>query len=154
MRPVENLPERLSPVPGSAVAPLATGTPLRETTMREMTLLDIWLSLRRHRRMVGAVVAVAALIGIAFALLLPRQYRFTTAIEIGNEHRFVTTIEGVNQVVSDQIQPIEAPTTVISKLEKGYIPAVTAQFVAAHPTDLGPTTSKWTVPRTPRSSPS
>jgi capsular polysaccharide biosynthesis protein len=98
-----------------------------------MTLMDIWLSLRRHRRLVAVIVAVAALAGIALALLLPRQYSFTTAIEIGSEHRFVTTIEGVNQVVSDQIQPIETPTTVISKLEKGYIPEVTAQFVAAHP---------------------
>jgi len=88
---------------------------------REVTLMDLWLIVRSRRTMVLAVIVIAAVLGIALALLLPPQYRFTTAIEIGN------------QVVNEQIQPIEAPLTVISKLQNGYIPAITTQFVEADP---------------------
>ncbi len=87
---------------------------------REITLMDLWLIVHAQRRLVGMITAAITIIGIALAFILPPQYQFRTAIEIGN------------QVVNEQIQPIEAPTTVISKLQNGYIPAITTQYAQAH----------------------
>ena len=84
---------------------------------REITLMDLWLIVYGRRRLAAIIIGLVAVLGIVLAFALPAQYQYRTAIEIGN------------QVVNGQIQPIEAPLTVIAKLQNGYIPALTNKFV-------------------------
>jgi len=87
----------------------------------EVTLLDLWLIVYAHKRFVWTATVLFILGGVALALLLPPNHKFTTAIEIG-----------VYQL-SEEIIPIESAITVIAKLENGYIPLATSQFTAQDP---------------------
>jgi hypothetical protein len=98
-----------------------TARPSNDGMSGDVTVMDIWLVLRVYRRSVMGVIAAVTLAGAAIAFYLPAQYEFTTAIEIGN------------QVVNDEIIPIEASTTVVDKLQTGYVPLITSQFVQQNP---------------------
>jgi len=87
----------------------------------DVTLMDIWLVIRSYRRFVFISIILITVLGVIIAFSLPNQYQFTTAIEIGN------------QVVNDEIIPIEASETVVDKLRTGYIPVVVSQFVPENP---------------------
>ncbi|MEW6765793.1 MAG: Wzz/FepE/Etk N-terminal domain-containing protein [Pseudomonadota bacterium] len=79
----------------------------------EISLVDLWLAIMRHKRLVLAVLLIALLIGLAAALLLPKSYTYRTTIEIGqywNGHDFAE---------------IDDPATVKSKLESAYISQIT-----------------------------
>jgi len=95
-------------------------TPGHDST-REVTLLDLWLVVRTHRRFAWTVAILFILGSIALALLLPPTHKFTTAIEIGNYE------------LSERIISIESPITVMAKLENGYIPLAVLQFTAQDP---------------------
>ena len=97
----------------------STVAPAVDVPPREMTLMDLWLIVRVRKYLSAAVVGIAVVMGIVLALALPVQHRFTTVIEIGD------------QIVNDEIEPIEALTTVVAKLQDGYIPTATIQFVEA-----------------------
>lgn len=90
----------------------------RETSV---SLMDIWLLIRKQRGFVLSSIIIISILGGVLAFLLPSIYSFTTAIEIGN------------QVVNDEIVAIEATETVIDKLNTGYIPLVKRQFIANNP---------------------
>ncbi len=82
----------------------------------EMTLAELWLIVWTRKRVVAAITALFALAGIALAFTMPPQHRFTTVIEIGN------------QVVNEEVVPVEALNTVIAKLQDSYIPATIIKF--------------------------
>ena len=50
----------------------------------EISLVDLGLVLWRRRRAVLTTVAAVAALGVLFALLFPRQYAYTTTIELGS----------------------------------------------------------------------
>ncbi|WP_456418307.1 Wzz/FepE/Etk N-terminal domain-containing protein [Thiolapillus sp.] len=78
----------------------------------EISLVDIWLTFRKHRKLFLKVAAGVTLLGLAVALLMPKSYDLRTSIEIG------TAVRGDNPT------PIEAPETVKAKLENSLIPMV------------------------------
>ncbi len=82
----------------------------------EISLVDIWLTFRKHRKLFFKVAISVALLGLAIALLMTKSYDLRTSIEIG------TAIRGDNPT------PIEAPETVKAKLENSLIPMVIHQL--------------------------
>jgi len=88
---------------------------------QDVTVMDLWLVIRVYRTFAATITVLSVVLGAAVAFMLPPVHEFTTAIEIGN------------QVVNDEIIPIEASTTVFDKLQTGYIPLVTSQFVRQNP---------------------
>ena len=102
----------------------AMGTPsdaTRSAAAEDVTVMDLWLVIRAYRKFTTTMIGLATVLGAAVAFYLPPIHEFTTAIEIGN------------QVVNDEIIPIEASTTVSDKLQTGYIPLITSQFVQINP---------------------
>lgn len=88
---------------------------------QDVTVMDLWLVIRSYRRFASLMIVLSVVLGVSIAFVLPPVHEFTTAIEIGN------------QVVNDEIIPIEASTTVSDKLQTGYIPLITSQFVQQNP---------------------
>lgn len=78
----------------------------------EISLIDIWLVLVRHKGLILAITAIFAAIGVGIALTKTKSYGYTAMIEIGS------------RVVGNQITPIESPETAVAKLEKIYIPQI------------------------------
>lgn len=93
----------------------------RSAAAEDVTVMDLWLVIRTYRKFATTMIGLATVLGAAVAFYLPPIHEFTTAIEIGN------------QVVNDEIIPIEASTTVSDKLQTGYIPLITSQFVQKNP---------------------
>ncbi len=85
-------------------------------TEDEISLVDIWLTFRKHRQLFFKVALSVTVLGLIAALLLPKSYDLRTSIEIG------TAIRGDNPT------PIEAPETVKAKLENSLIPMVIHQL--------------------------
>ena len=96
-------------------------TSQNDTSETFVSLMDIWLLIRKQRGFVLSSIIIISMLGIILAFLLPSIYSYTTAIEIGN------------QVVNDEIVAIEATETVIDKLNTGYIPLVMREFIANNP---------------------
>lgn len=92
-----------------------------QTPSRDVTVMDLWLVVRAYRRFALATVVILTGVGTAIAFYMTPVHEFTTAIEIGN------------QVVNDEIIPIEASLTVVDKLQTGYVPLITSQFVQENP---------------------
>ncbi|MCC6206716.1 MAG: hypothetical protein IT488_00980 [Gammaproteobacteria bacterium] len=77
----------------------------------EISLVDLWLVLLRHRRLIAVIVAIALLFGGAAAVLKNDAYSYTTTIQIAR--------------VGDQL--LEQPDTLLAKLNESYIPYVLQQ---------------------------
>lgn len=82
----------------------------RGSQVGEVRLVDLAVILWRQRWLIVGVTAVCILLGVIYALIRPGLYEYTTTVEIG------TKLEG------DATRPIEPPETVVSKLERNYIP--------------------------------
>ena len=82
----------------------------------EISLIDIWLTLRKHKKIMLWAFGAIILAGVAVALLMPKKYGILTSLEIG------TTIQGTQPV------PIESPQTVQAKLQNSFIPALQYQL--------------------------
>ena len=85
----------------------------------EISLIDIWLTLRKHKKIMLWTFSAIVLTGVAVALLMPKKYEILTSLEIG------TTIQGTQPV------PIESPQTVQAKLQNSFIPALQYQLHSA-----------------------
>lgn len=107
----------LPPAPPAArMAPLA---PLAADD--EISLVDLARVIWRHRRGAQATFLVIAACGLAAAALLPKKYTYTTTIEIGS------------RVEDNRAVPIEAPNTVLAKLQESYVPQARRRYREAHP---------------------
>ncbi len=69
-----------------------------------------------HKRIILAVFLGFLIVGVAFALLMPKQYLYTMTIEIG------TIMEDGKSMLIDQ------PGTLLAKINVAYIPYVIEQF--------------------------
>lgn len=83
----------------------------------EISLVDLWLILLRHRRLIAAIVVAALLLGLAVAVLKTDRYSYTTTIQIAR--------------VGDQL--LEQPDTLLAKLNESYIPYVLQQRLQQEP---------------------
>ncbi|MBK8163332.1 MAG: hypothetical protein IPK65_09345 [Gammaproteobacteria bacterium] len=83
----------------------------------EISLVDLWLVLARHRRLIAAIVALTVVLGIAIAALKTDSYSYTTTIQIAR--------------VGDGL--LEEPVTLLAKLNESYIPFISQQRLQAEP---------------------
>lgn len=83
----------------------------------EISLIDLWLMLLRHKRLIAGVFAAVLALGVLAALAKPTVYAFTTTIQIARS--------------SDG--PIEQPETLLAKLNESYIPFVIQENLGAQP---------------------
>ncbi len=78
----------------------------------EISLVDIWLTFRKHQKLFLQVAIGITLLGLVAALLMTKSYDLRTSLEIG------TAIRG------DAPAPIESPETLKAKLENSLSPLV------------------------------
>jgi len=95
-----------------------------------INLVDLWLELVKHRKIIFASIALALLAGFLIAFLLPQKYQYTTSIEIG--YTANKTSGGLERVLIDD------PKTVLDKLTSSYIPQAQQQYAVEHPNDAIP----------------
>lgn len=81
-------------------------------TQDEISLVEIWLTLRKHRKLFLITAIGVTLLGLVLALLTTKGYDLNTSLEIGTEIR-----DGIPT-------PIESPETTKAKLESALIPMV------------------------------
>ena len=86
----------------------------------EISLFDLWNVLVRRRWLVAAVAAVVFGGAVGAVALMPQQFGFRTAIEIGS---FVQS--GAD---GDERRFVEAPAIVEHKLLEAYVPMVRSQL--------------------------
>lgn len=72
----------------------------------EISLLDLFVVLARHRWLMAVVFIVVLTLGFVFALGKPQSYGYTSSL----------------QIARGASGPIEAPATVTAKLNESYIP--------------------------------
>ena len=82
----------------------------------EISLIDLWLVLVRRRAVILAGTLVCLVAGLAYILIVPPKYTYTTTIEIGT------------QIVNERVSPIEAQDSVRAKIAESYIPLIVQQY--------------------------
>ena len=87
----------------------------------EINLVDIWVSLSRYRNLFLKVFLVLLALGLLFALLVFKEkYALKTTVQIG-------TFEKDNRVI-----PIEAPDSLLSKINNSMVPKYTHQWLTTN----------------------
>lgn len=89
----------------------------------EISLVDLWLILAKHKKCLIGALIVAAVLGIATALMLPKSYTYTTTVEVG------TRLDEQNAL------PIEPVDSVLAKLKESYIPYAQHGYEQSNPDD-------------------
>jgi LPS O-antigen subunit length determinant protein (WzzB/FepE family) len=89
----------------------------------EISLVDLLRVLLKRKNTLLFVFALFVLGGVVAALVLPKQYQYTTTIEIG------TT------VVKDDIRLIDDPNTLLAKIQESYIPLALLHYRETYPDD-------------------
>ena len=89
----------------------------------EISLVDLLRVLIKRKNTLLTVFFLFSLGGIVLAIILPKQYQYTTTIEIG------TT------VVKEDIHLIDDPETLLAKIQESYIPLALLNYRDAHPDD-------------------
>jgi capsular polysaccharide biosynthesis protein len=89
----------------------------------EISLLDLWLVLIKHKKLIAWIAGIILVTGVVAALVIPKKYTYTTSVEIGS------------RIITDRIEPIEAPDSVLAKIQESYIPLVQRNYIKTHPSD-------------------
>lgn len=83
----------------------------------EISLVDIGVALWRHWKTIGVVFSLCVGLSIAFALITPKAYQYSTTIQIGTKGNG---------------NPVESPQTAASKLINGFLPEVIEKYTRRH----------------------
>ena len=101
----------------------------------EISLVDLWLVLVKRKKLLFFIMGLFIVGGLILAFVLPKQYSYSTSIEIGS------------RIIKDNVQPIESPETLLAKIQESYIPLVQHQYRKENPTDLGKYGIKARIPK-------
>lgn len=91
----------------------------------EISLIDLYLVLVKHKKIMAIVIAVVLMLGAFYALSKTKVYNYSVSIQIGK------MLAGKAQ--SEGLQSIESPDAVLSKITESYIPYILNQYVSQHP---------------------
>lgn len=80
----------------------------------EISLVDVWWTLARHKKVIFLVWGLISLIGVAVAVLMPQKYAYTTLIEIGGHG-------------DDVVETADAARV---RLVAGIIPVIQSRYLA------------------------
>ena len=86
----------------------------------EISLVDLWLVIKKRKKIIYYSVIVFTLLSLLFALTRADKYQYKTTIEIGTK------------VVNGEFKKIESPSTALAKLNESYIPLVLSEYVRKH----------------------
>ncbi len=89
----------------------------------EIDLLDIWLVIVKRRFLLLFVLLACFLVGVLYALTVPLVYTWSTALEIGAGDYDKTGV----------FKSVEAPSSVLAKLQQSYIPLETKKMIDTTP---------------------
>ena len=89
----------------------------------EISLIDLWLVLVKHKKIIFLVTAALVALAIIAVLVTPQKYRYGTTVNIGS----VVGIEGAPIV--------DSPENVLAKIQETYIPVVVSRHQQLHPDD-------------------
>ncbi len=87
----------------------------------ELSLVELIQILIARKRIIITIFLFFTLFGMAYALLIPKQYRYTTTIEIG------TILEDGKTLLIDR------PGTLLAKINEAYIPHALEQLTEEKP---------------------
>lgn len=82
----------------------------------EISLIDIWLVIYRHKNVVITIILLITALGLFVSLIQPKKYSYSTSLEIGS------------QIIDGKVVLIDKPETVLAKLKESYIPLVIQQY--------------------------
>lgn len=87
-------------------------------TEDEISLVDVWLSLAKYKKIFLVVFSLVFLLGLMFSIFIfQEKFSLVTAIQVG-------TIENENKRV-----PIESPESILSKINNSVVPSFTQQWM-------------------------
>ena len=78
----------------------------------EISLIDLAMILVNRKKLVYLIFFSFLTLGIAAAVLAPKEYTFSTSLEIGS------------QIINGSVKTFETPQTLLAKLKYSYIPQV------------------------------
>lgn len=104
-------------MPAERRAPVAYLQYPESSPADEISLVDLWLVLLRHKRLIAAVASTVIAVGLVIGSLAPPAYTYTTTIQIARDG------DGL----------LEQPETLLAKLNESYIPFVLQQHMDAQP---------------------
>lgn len=86
----------------------------------EISLVDLGLILWRRRLAVIATALTVTALGILIALALPKDYAYTTTLELGS------------RIEDGKTVPIEPPDAALAKVTESYIPLARQRYLDLH----------------------
>ncbi|RDH81198.1 MAG: hypothetical protein DIZ80_13905 [endosymbiont of Galathealinum brachiosum] len=89
----------------------------------EISLIDLWLVLAKRKILLFTVMLVFTAAGLIFSFSMPKQYNYSTAIEIG----------AMSYGTSGQPVYIEKPSSLLAKIKQSYIPLMAKEYLVLHP---------------------
>ncbi|VAW61957.1 hypothetical protein MNBD_GAMMA10-919, partial [hydrothermal vent metagenome] len=91
----------------------------------EISLIDLYLVLDRHKMMMAIIIAVVLVSGVFYAVFKSQVFNYHVSAQIGTV--YVATAQGT------ELQSIEPVEVVLSKITETYIPIVISEYVADNP---------------------
>ncbi len=127
MTPTPNAKEQ----PGSAQTvawPAGSPPAVAASSDDEIDLVELGVGIWRQRRLIVGITLLCLALATAFALLRPKQYEYSAAIQLGS----IVDAHG-------QLQPVINPDSALTLLNKVVLPSVIDEYSKAHgiaPQDL------------------
>ena len=108
----------------------SAGTPsaIAASSDDEIDLVELGVGIWRQRRLIVGITLLCLALATAFALLRPKQYEYSAAIQLGS----IADAQG-------QLQPVVSPDSALTLLNKVVLPSVIDEYSKAHgiaPQDL------------------
>ena len=89
----------------------------------EINLVELALVLVNRKKLISIIFISFVILGIAAALFIPKQYAYSTPLEIGS------------QIISGSIEPFESAQTLLAKLQHSFIPQTINEHHKSNPED-------------------
>ena len=108
----------------------SAGTPsaIAASSDDEIDLVELGVGIWRQRKLIVGITLLCLALATAFALLRPKQYEYSAAIQLGS----IADAQG-------QLQPVVNPDSALTLLNKVVLPSVIDEYSKAHgiaPQDL------------------
>ena len=127
MTPTPNAKEQ--PASARTVAwPAGSPPAVAASSDDEIDLVELGVGIWRQRRLIVGITLLCLALATAFALLRPKQYEYSAAIQLGS----IADAQG-------QLQPVINPDSALTLLNKVVLPSVIDEYSKAHriaPQDL------------------
>ena len=89
----------------------------------EISLVDLAVILARRKALIIFIITIFMALGIAKALLTPKQYTVSASIEIGS------------QIIEGNVNFFESPQNLLAKLQNSFIPLTLNTYQLSNPDD-------------------